>query len=330
MEPVIRVNDLSTYFYTGAGVLRAVDGVSLHVDPGETVALVGESGCGKTVCSLSIMRLVRPPGRVVGGEVWFEGRNLLDVSERRMRRIRGDKIAMVFQEPSLSFDPVYSVGAQLAETLVQHKKLGRREALRKAVELLKMVEIADAERRAASYPHEFSGGMLQRAMIALAISCEPRLLIADEPTTSLDVTIQAQVLELLSETSQSLGSAVLLITHNFGIVSRYAKRAYVMYAGQVVETGPVHKLYQEPQHPYTADLWASVLDLDRPKKTRVLPSGKGISDLVHEDSKCAYFPLCQHRELECERERPELVAVDSSHHVLCHRVHSGGSVHVKQ
>jgi len=268
MKPLLQVKDLSTHFYTEAGVVRAVEGVSFHIDRGETVALVGASGSGKTVCSLSIMRLIRPPGRIVSGEVWFDGTDLLRMQEREMRKIRGAKIAMVFQEPTLSFDPVHTVGAQIMETLAQHKKLGRKEALKKTVELLGMVGIADPDTRVYSYPHEFSGGMLQRAMIALAISCEPQLLIADEPTTSLDVTIQAQVLELLTKISQTLGTSVLLITHNLGIVSRYAKRAYVMYAGKIVETGTVHKLYQEPQHPYTVELWASVLHLDRPKKRR--------------------------------------------------------------
>lgn len=330
MEPLIVVKNLSTHFFTQSGVVRAVDGVSFHIDRGETVALVGESGCGKTVCSLSIMRLTRPPGRIVSGEVWLDGSDLLRLSEREIRKIRGVKVAMVFQEPTLAFDPVYTVGAQIMETITQHKKIGHKEALRETVELLRMVGIADANRQVYSYPHELSGGMLQRAMIALAISCKPQLLIADEPTTSLDVTIQAQVLELLTEIRQTLNTAVLLITHNFGIVSRYAKRAYVMYAGNIIETASVYKLYQEPRHPYTAELWASMLTLDRPKKSRILRSGHGLSDLSSRGEGCAYFPRCKDRELECERYQPALIDVGDSHFVGCHKVTLGGKNAAKQ
>ena len=237
---------------------------------------------------------------------------------------------MVFQEPTLAFDPLYTVGAQIMETLAKHKKLGRKDALKKAVELLHMVGIADAGRRVHSYPHEFSGGMLQRAMIASAISCDVQLLLADEPTTGLDVTIQAQVLELLSEMAKKLDTAVILITHNLGIVSRYAQRAYVMYAGEVVETGPVHKLYEQPMHPYTVALWASILDLCQPKKSRLLPSGETLSDLSNRAEGCAYFPHCKRSELQCEREKPALAAVDDSHFVLCHRPTVGGRNLVKQ
>ncbi len=324
MKPILQVKNLRTHFFTEAGVVRAVDGVSFHIDRGETVALVGESGCGKTVCSLSIMRLIRPPGRIVNGEVWFDGSDLLQMPEREIRKIRGAKIAMVFQEPTLAFDPVYTVGDQIIETVTQHNKIERKEATRITIELLRMVGIADADKHVYSYPHELSGGMLQRAMIALAISCKPQLLIADEPTTSLDVTIQAQVLELLTEISQTLNTAVLLITHNFGIVSRYAKRAYVMYGGNIIETGSVYKLYQEPRHPYTVELWASMLTLDRPKKSRILRSGHGLSDLSNRAEGCAYFPRCKSPELECERYQPALIDVGDSHYVSCHRVTLGG------
>ncbi len=330
MNSILQVKNLSTHFYTEAGVVKAVEGVSFHIGQRETVALVGESGCGKTVCSLAMMRLIRRPGRIVSGEVWFDGMDLLRLRESEMRKIRGAKMAMVFQEPTLSFDPVHTVGAQIMETLAQHKKLRSKEALRKTVELLNMVGIADADRRVNSYPHELSGGMLQRAMIALAISCEPRLLIADEPTTSLDVTIQAQVLELLTNISQTLGTAILLITHNFGIVSRYAKRAYVMYAGNIVETASVHKLYQESLHPYTKELWASVLTLDRPKKSRILRSSKPLSGFSNPTEGCAYSPYCKDRELKCERDQPAMVDAGDSHYIRCHRATVGGKNAAKQ
>ena len=255
--PLLAVDGLSTWFDTPAGMVKAVDNVSLSVGRGETVALVGESGSGKSASGMSIMGLIRPPGRICGGKIWFKGANLLDLSERQMRSIRGNQIAMVFQEASPAFDPTASVGSQIIETLSAHGKMSSRTAAAKAVDLLRMVDIADPERRVHNFPHEFSGGMLQRAMIALAISCEPDLLIADEPTTSLDTTTQAQILELLSSLSHSLGTAVLLITHNFGVVARYAQRAYVMHEGVVVEEGAIVDLYRHARHEYTRKLWAS-------------------------------------------------------------------------
>ncbi len=330
MEPILQLKNFSVHFNTEAGVFRAVDGVDLHIERGETVALVGESGCGKTVCSLGIMRLTRPPGRIANGEVWFGGADLLRMSESEIRKIRGAKVAMVFQEPTLAFDPVYTVGAQIMETFAQHKKLGRREALRKTVELLRMVGIAEPDRRVNNYPHEFSGGMLQRAMLALAICCEPQLLIADEPTTSLDVTVQAQVLELLREMSQKLGTAVILITHNFGIVSRYAKRAYVMYGGNIIETGSVHELYKQPLHPYTGELWDSVFTLDRSRKKRGLKSGGGAAEFSHRGEGCVYSLRCKDSKAECEESQPALVNAGDSHHVRCHRAIGGGKHVVKQ
>jgi ABC-type dipeptide/oligopeptide/nickel transport system ATPase component len=254
---MLQVEGLCTSFATPTGVVKAVDRVSMRIDRGETVALVGESGSGKTVFGLSLLRLIRPPGRIEAGRVWFKGKDLMTLGEPQMRALRGSKIAMVFQEATLAFDPVLSVGTQIVETLVEHTNMGARQASSKAIKLLKMVEIADAERRSSSYPHEFSGGMLQRAMIALAISCQPELLIADEPTTSLDTTTQAQILELLKELSESMGTAVLLVTHNFGVVARYTQRAYVMREGRIVEEGTVHQLYHTPSHPYTRQLWRS-------------------------------------------------------------------------
>ncbi len=263
-KTLLRVEGLSTWFHGPDGSVRAVDDVSLHVDAGETVALVGESGSGKTACGLSIMRLIREPGQIMAGRIHFEGLDLLSLPEQQMRAIRGDRIAMVFQEAGPAFDPTVSIGEQIVETLVAHRRFTSRDAKARAVELLRLVDIADPERRYRNYPHEFSGGMLQRAMIALAISCEPRLLIADEPTTSLDSTTQAQILELLRGLSRRLGMAVLLVTHNFGIVARYADRAYVMYQGKIVEEGSVAALYAAASHPYTRRLWASARHFQRP------------------------------------------------------------------
>lgn len=253
--PLLRVVGLRMWYETARGTVKAVDGVDLDLDRGETAALVGESGSGKTACGLSILRLIRPPGSIRAGEIRFDGSDLLRLRESEMRAIRGSRIAMVFQEPSLAFDPTMSIGAQIVETLREHTPITSAAAWTRAVALLGSVEIADAARRARAFAHEFSGGMLQRAMIAVAISCEPELLIADEPTTSLDTTTQAQILELLRGLADRLGMAMLLITHNFGIVARYARRAYVMHEGVVVDAGAVGDLFRDPTHDYTRTLW---------------------------------------------------------------------------
>ncbi len=269
---LLEVRDLKTYFLTDAGTVRAVDGVSYDVRQGETVALVGESGCGKTVSALSIIRLVAAPaGRILGGQILFKGQDLLGLDEESMRRIRGREIAMIFQEPMTSLNPVLSIGRQLTEPLEIHLGMRWEQARQRAMELLTMVRIPDPERRLAQYPHQFSGGMRQRIMIAMALSCSPSLILADEPTTALDVTIQAQILELLKSLSRQLGVALLIITHNLGVVARYADRVNVMYAGKIIEQGSARTLYAHPRHPYTLGLLRSVPRLDEPLKSRLHP-----------------------------------------------------------
>ena len=266
-ESLLRVDDLKTYFYTEEGVVKAVDGVTFDIEPGEILGLVGESGCGKTVSALSILRLIpMPPGRIVGGSVHFEGDDLAKMDEDEIRHIRGNKIAMIFQEPMTSLNPVLTIGRQLTETLELHLKMDRSAATQRAIELLEMVGIPEARSRINDYPHQFSGGMRQRVMIAMALSCNPKLLLADEPTTALDVTIQAQILELLTRLTRELGTAVIIITHNLGVVARYADRVNVMYAGKIVEAATALELYHEPRHPYTLGLLKSVPRLDQARK----------------------------------------------------------------
>jgi peptide/nickel transport system ATP-binding protein len=266
--PILAVEDLRTHFFTRDGVTRAVDGVSFTVAPGETLGVVGESGCGKSVTALSVMRLLPPRlARVVGGSVRFEGQDLLALDERAMRRIRGNRIAMVFQEPMTSLNPVLTVGDQIAEAVMIHQGKGRSDAMRHAAEMLRLVRISDAERRVADYPHQFSGGMRQRVMIAMALSCSPRVLVADEPTTALDVTVQAQILKLMLELKQATGAAVMLITHDLGVIAETCQRVIVMYAGRVVEQAEVLELFDRPLHPYTRGLMASI--------PRVGPGGGG-------------------------------------------------------
>jgi peptide/nickel transport system ATP-binding protein len=257
--PLLAIEDLQTHFFTRDGVVRAVDGVSYAVEAGETLAVVGESGCGKSVTALSILRLVpSPPGRIVGGAIRFEGVDLLQIGEGEMRRIRGNEISMIFQEPMTSLNPVLTVSRQITETLILHQGLRARAAAARAIEMLRLVRIPEPERRARQYPHELSGGMRQRVMIAMALACHPKLLIADEPTTALDVTIQAQILDLMRELKSEIGAAIILITHDLGVVAEMAQRVVVMYAGRKVEEAPVGDLFRRPQHPYTLGLLASV------------------------------------------------------------------------
>jgi peptide/nickel transport system ATP-binding protein len=254
-KPLLEVEDLRTYFFTRDGVVRAVDGVSLHVAEGETLAVVGESGCGKSVTSLSILRLIQtPPGRIVSGTIRFQGVDLLQLEEAEMRRIRGNDISMIFQEPMTSLNPVLTIGRQIGETLMLHQQLDRATSLRRAVEMLRLVHIPEAERRITEYPHQLSGGMRQRVMIAMALACNPKLLIADEPTTALDVTIQAQILDLMRELKRKTGAAIVLITHDLGVVAEMAQRVVVMYAGRKAEEAPVGELFRRPMHPYTQGL----------------------------------------------------------------------------
>jgi oligopeptide/dipeptide ABC transporter ATP-binding protein len=307
---------LSTQFTTRGGVVRAVDDVSWDVHEGETVALVGESGCGKSVSALSVMRLVAAPaGRIVGGEVRFKGRDLLRLSEEEMRRVRGREIAMIFQEPMTSLNPVLTVGRQLTEGLEIHLGFDAARAQARAEELLSMVGIPDPARRLAQYPHQFSGGMRQRIMIAMALACEPALVLADEPTTALDVTIQAQILELMKALSRRLGVAMLIITHNLGVVARYADRVNVMYAGRIVEQGTARDLYAHPRHPYTLGLLRSVPRLDEARRARLDPIEGQPPDLARLPPGCAFAPRCAFRVERCLLERPELRPAGDDGHV---------------
>jgi len=316
MTALLQVRDLKTTFSTAAGPVRAVDGVSWDVQEGETVALVGESGCGKSVSALSIMRLVdAPAGRIDGGEVLYKGRDLLKLSEPEMRKVRGREIGMVFQEPMTSLNPVLTIGRQLTEGVEIHSNADAGASRARAIELLGMVGISDAERRLSQYPHQFSGGMRQRMMIAMALACGPSLVLADEPTTALDVTIQAQILELMRELSRRLGVAMLIITHNLGVVARYADRVNVMYAGRIIERATAAELYANPRHPYTLGLLRSVPRLDEPMRARLVPIEGQPPDLARLPKGCAFAPRCAFRVARCEAESPPLEEVAGGGHV---------------
>ena len=317
-EILLEVKDLKTYFYTGEGVVKAVDGLSYHVNKGECVGIVGESACGKSVSAMSLLRLIPyPPGIIVGGEILFKGEDLLKVSEERMRDVRGNKIAMVFQEPTTSLNPVLTVGRQISESLELHRGLDKAAARAESVRLLKLVGIPDPERRVRDYPHQFSGGMQQRIMIAMALSCDPELLVADEPTTSLDVTVQAQLLEIIANLRSEFGAAVIIITHNLGVVARYVDRVNVMYAGSLVETGPTEAIYAEPKHPYTLGLLASVPRLDSPRRQslRVI---KGLPpNMARLPKGCPFAPRCDYAMDRCRMEKPPLEQVGDNHYRAC-------------
>jgi oligopeptide/dipeptide ABC transporter ATP-binding protein len=321
MPALLEVRGLHTEFRTGAGLVRAVDGVSYTVEPGETVAIVGESGSGKSVGALSILRLIPdPPGRVTAGEILFDGRDLRGLSEAEMRQIRGRDIGMVFQEPMTSLNPVLTIGRQITETVEQHQGADAEASERRALELLEMVGIADPARRLQQYPHQLSGGMRQRVMIAVALACSPKLLIADEPTTALDVTIQAQILELMKSLTRRLGAAQIIITHNLGVVARYAARVNVMYAGRIVEAGSAEAIYHCPRHPYTMALLKSVPRLDRPRQARLDPVEGQPPDLTKLDGGCAFRPRCRFAVARCAEARPTLEpAGETGHLVACFR-----------
>ncbi len=320
-ERLLEVKNLTTHFVTDEGVVRAVDGIDFHIDTGETLGVVGESGCGKSVTALSIMRLIpQPPGRIVRGQIHYQGRNLLDLTPSQMRKIRGKEISMIFQEPMTSLNPVFTVGEQIAEALRLHEGLGRRDAMDKAVEMLRLVHIPNAERRVREYPHQLSGGMRQRVMIAMALSCSPNLLIADEPTTALDVTIQAQILELLNELKAKLGMAVMLITHDMGVIAETAQRVVVMYAAQVVEEASVEDLFKEPLHPYTQGLLRSIprIDLAATRRQR-LQAIPGTVPTLRGDVKagCRFAPRCELARPAHFENDPVLKEVRPGHKVAC-------------
>jgi oligopeptide/dipeptide ABC transporter ATP-binding protein len=319
-KPLLEVKNLKTYFYTEDGVVRAVDGVSFDVYPGEVLGLVGESGCGKSVTSLSIMRLISKPGRVDAGEILLDGENLLDLPENEMIKVRGNRISMIFQQPQTALNPVFKVGDQLAEVLNVHQELGKEKGSVRAIQLLKMVGVPDPERRAEAYPHELSGGMAQRVMIAMALACVPELLIADEPTTALDVTIQAQILDLMRDLRREMGTSVILITHDLGVVAEMAERVAVMYAGEIVEQADVNSLFDEPLHPYTQGLIGSIPVLGQIKdKLDVIPGS--VPNLVNLPEGCRFAPRCQarfkHTLSICTEIKPELEEVKPGHLVRC-------------
>ena len=318
MSHLLEIENLRVEFQSPGGRVQAVDGISYTVDPGSTVAVVGESGCGKSVSALAILGLVpSPPGRVTDGVVRFEGRDLLTLSENEIREIRGKQISMIFQEPMTSLNPVLSIGLQMREAMQRHLGLTRKQATARSVELLETVGISEAERRLKQYPHHFSGGMRQRVMIAIALSCEPKLIIADEPTTALDVTIQAQILELMKDLTDRLGVAVILITHNLGVVARYAHFVNVMYAGRIVEKGRTKELYAHPRHPYSVGLLNSVPRMDRKRGERLVPIEGMPPDLAHLDAGCSYQPRCRWASEECSASMPPLEVLDSGQQTAC-------------
>ena len=318
--PLLEVDNLRTYFDTLTGTVRSVDGLSYTVHAGQTLGVVGESGCGKSVTALSIMRLIpMPPGRFAGGAVRYRGTDLLKLSERQMREIRGNRISMIFQEPMTSLNPVLTVGRQIAETVSVHRQVGRAEAMARAVEMLRVVQIPEPERRAGEYPHQLSGGMRQRVMIALALACDPELLIADEPTTALDVTIQAQILDLLKHLQQELGMGVVLITHDLGVVAESCDRVVVMYAGRKVEEAPVLQLFDRPLHPYTRALMLSMPSMNT--HSRRLAEIPGMVPAPHELGRgCAFAARCPYAQARCRSETPGLTQQGEGHVVACFAV----------
>ncbi|HEV2580728.1 MAG TPA: ABC transporter ATP-binding protein [Ktedonobacteraceae bacterium] len=310
-ENLLDVKNLKTYFFTRGGVVKAVDDVSFGIKPGQTLGVVGESGCGKSVTALSVMRLVAtPPGKIVGGEINYNGENILEKNRDEMTDLRGSQISMIFQDPMTSLNPVFTVGYQIQETVVRHRKgVSKDQAWKRAIEMLDLVRIPDAKRRVKNYPHEFSGGMRQRVMIAIALACNPKLLIADEPTTALDVTIQAQILELMKGLSKEFDTAVMLITHDLGVVAGTCEFVNVMYAGHVVESAPVNQIFETPAHPYTVGLLHSIPRLDDERGVRLNPIAGQPPDLLNPPTGCPYAPRCPKAQSRCLKERPELMSV---------------------
>ena len=319
-EPLLDIRGLKTHFSTDNGMVQAVDGVDISIGRGETVGVVGESGCGKTVTAMSVLKLIAmPPGRIVAGQILWQGRDLVPLTGKQLDEIRAKEIAIIFQEPMTSLNPVYTVGEQIAEVLRRHEGLGRRAAITKTVEMLGLVQIPNPGRRVHDYPHQFSGGMRQRVMIAMALSCSPKLLIADEPTTALDVTIQAQILELLQDLKSRLGMAIMLITHAMGVVAETAQRVVVMYAGKVVEEAPVEQLFANPRHPYTQGLIRSIprIDLAAVKKQRLEAIGGSVPSLLNPPSGCRFASRCKFATAPCREAEPPLREIEPGHKVAC-------------
>jgi peptide/nickel transport system ATP-binding protein len=322
VEPILDIADLRTWFFTRDGVVRAVDGISFHVIPGETLAIVGESGCGKSVTALSILRLIpSPPGRIVSGAIRFAGRDLLGLSDAEMRQVRGNEISMIFQEPMTSLNPVLTIGRQIAETLTLHQGLDHKAALDRAADMLRLVHIPEPRRRIGEYPHQLSGGMRQRVMIAMALACNPKLLIADEPTTALDVTIQAQILDLMRELKQKIDAAIVLITHDLGVVAEMAQRVVVMYAGRKAEEAPVSRVFRRPLHPYTKGLLASVprlgASLDHERAPRLAEIAGTVPSLREPIPGCPFETRCAFATDICRREMPAFDEKEPGHFAAC-------------
>jgi oligopeptide transport system ATP-binding protein len=318
MATLLEVKDLRTEFHTQDGIVHAVNGVSFSTDEGETLGLVGESGCGKSVSVLSVMRLIpQPPGKIVAGQVLFQGRDLLKVDDEEIRSVRGNKIAMVFQDPMTSLNPVLTINTQISEALELHLGMTKEQARKRSVELLKMVGIPEAENRIDDYPHQFSGGMRQRVMIAMALSCSPQLLIADEPTTALDVTIQAQIIEIVKRLKRELGMAVIWITHDLGVIAGLADRINVMYAGFVIETAPNKEIFGNPLHPYTLGLLGSIPRLDAARKSKLTPIEGLPPDLIQMPKGCPFYARCKFRTDKCLDQNPPLETVALRHSVAC-------------
>ena len=323
-DPLITIENLQTHFFTDEGVVKAVEDISLSIEKGKTLGLVGESGCGKSVTALSIIRLISSPGRIVGGRITMYDKSrqtvLTELPEAQMRKIRGARISMIFQEPMTSLNPVFTVGAQIGEAIRLHQKVGRREAHRRAVQMLDKVRISAPERRAHDYPHQFSGGMRQRGMIAMALACNPQLLIADEPTTALDVTIQAQILDLLRELQQLTGMSILIITHDLGIIAEMADEVAVMYASKVVEQAPVRELFAHPRHPYTHGLFKSKPSPGQSKEHKLNTIEGMVPSPLHFPPGCKFHPRCQHNQARCQQEEPQLHTLAAEHLASCHFV----------
>ena len=329
MATLLEVKNLKTHFFTMEGVVKAVDGVSYELDEGETLGLVGESGCGKSVSALSVMRLIPdPPGKIIDGEILLDGEDILKIDMEGMRAVRGAKIAMVFQEPMTSLNPVLTVERQITETLQLHMGMSKLESQRESVNLLTRVGIPDPEIRIKQYPHQFSGGMRQRVMIAMALSCNPRLIIADEPTTALDVTIQAQILDLMKSLTTELGVALIVITHNLGVVARYADRVNIMYAGKVIERGEAREIYANPRHPYTVGLLRSVPRLDLPRRAKLDPIEGQPPDLINLPPGCAFRERCRWAIDKCATDTPELVETSDGHLSACFRADELGATEI--
>jgi len=313
---LLSVNNLRTYFFTTEGVVKAIDGVNLDINQRETLGLVGESGCGKSTLVFSIMRLLRRPGEIVGGEIWFEGEDLLRKSEEEMRKIRGGKISIISQNPMSSMNPVFIVGSQIAEAIKLHQNVQKHQIKEKVVEILHKVGIPDPSKRMKDYPHEYSGGMCQRAMIAMALSCNPKLLIADEPTTNLDVTIQAQILELMKTLRKDFGASILLIGHDLGVISELCDKVAVMYAGKIVEYSDLTTIFEKPKHPYTQALLESIPRLDvETERLHIIPGT--VPRLIDPPSGCRFHPRCEYAKATCSKQEPGLTEIGQGHTVAC-------------